>query len=496
MPATAFFVLLALAGATGLAGWIVARQPAPVRRQLLIVCFVAIALRVGVGVLLNLLGTWQITERGAISPDDAVIDYAASLIAGGDERSPGRLGGSPYTSWLIVASSVYELGNSLVTLKLVNALLGTLLVIPCFLLGRELHSDRAGLLAAWGVALFPNAIVWSSLALREPLIVLLLTTLILIGVRIVANDSRPSRHVALAGLGVVCLVILAFTRAYMVPLMLALMLITGAVAALCRRTLSPLGPTLTVGVLAVALVIALPNGLELTRATLALGSGEVASIYNPLGACTEASGCARGESEPASPATRVVQGGLSGTDRPRARSVTDRRGNADADAARSGGPRSEDFVPRPGSTAGAASPSDSEQSVEKKGFVRAFAIPVLAGRPVWERTEFFFLLQPGVVVWWVLLPCMIAGAALLLRGRRLPAFVFLGGFCSSVVVFLAYTGQFIRHHYMIEAVALVIASVGVIGLLETQRPRVRRLAAAACAGMGLAATASVAASVL
>jgi 4-amino-4-deoxy-L-arabinose transferase-like glycosyltransferase len=477
VPVAVAGVFVALAAAATLAGFVVARQSTDVRRKLLIVCAVALALRISLAVVLDLLGSWHTTERGAILPDEGAIDYAARLIAAGDTRSPVLVGGSLYTVWLLVASSAYEVWNSLLALKLLNALLGTLLVVPVFLLGRELYSVRAGLFAAWGIALFPTAIVWSSLALREPLIALLLTTILLAGVLLVKQGSSTLRRAATAG-AVVSLLVLSFTRAYMVPLMLALLGATAATAAGRQRALAPILYAGAVLVLTAALVIVMPNGLELTRSTVKVSIGDARTIFNPL----------------SDPPPEV-------SSRPRPCFDFARRpGGARRGIALASGVTKEARPPpppreaeaRPDQGTATADPSDSQQSVGKKGLVRASAIAVLAGRPVWRLDTFYFLLQPGLVVWWILLPLVVAGAVVLLSRRRFPQFVLLVGFLSAVMVFLAYSGQGIRHHYMLEPVALAIAAVGAVSLLESRQHWARRLTAVACVTMGVAATASVA----
>lgn len=468
MPAGSAAVLLALVAMMALALATVNQQAAPVRRRLVFILGVALALRVALGVILHVTGAWHITARGAVTPDEAVVDYAARLRLSGDQRSPVVLGGSLHTAWLLVAAAVYELWNSILALKLVNALLGALLVLPTFLLGRDLHSDKAGIWAAWGIALLPTAVVWSALALREPLIALTLTTLVLTALRLL-RSRRLAAAAAYGGLSAIALLVLGFTRSYMVPLMILLLLGAGVAAALRERGLRPVGSALLVGTVGLGIILAVPRGVELARTTIALTGEQAPTVYNPFSDCSDESKC-------------LPEGGgppLEAFDPPQ---------NTP------GAPRSEGASGPPDSRA--APLTGSLQSVGEKGVVRAFAIAMLAGRPVWLTRDFFFLLQPGVVVWWAGLPLAVLGSVFLVVRRRLPELALLVGFCGAVVVFLAYSGQFIRHHFMIEPVAVALAALGASWMAETPSCWLRRAAILACGFMAVAAAASVMASLL
>lgn len=459
-------VLAALCAAV-LAGLLVCvREPSPLRRRLLVVVGVALGLRVALALLLHALGPWSLTDRGAVTPDEAVIDYAARLRARGDTRSPVVLGGSLHTAWLLVAAALYEVWDSLLALKLVNGVLGALLVVPAFLLGRDLHSDRAGTVAAWAVALYPNAVVWSALALREPLIALVLTTLVLVALRMVGHVASRRTSTAWLAVVVAAVVVLGFTRSYMVPLMLLLVLAAGALAALTRGSPRPALTAVTATVLALLSVLAVPRGAELAVTTLELASEQAPSVYNPLSDCSDESACLAVE---AGPPTEALP--------------------APSPSPSAAGPSQTEPEPEPAL-------SDSLQSVGEKGLVRAVAIAVLAGRPVWRTDEFFFLLQPGVVVWWTGLPLVAAGSVVLVRRRRWPELVLVGGFVTAVIVFLAYSGQFVRHHYMLEPIGLVLAAVGAVAVASSPHRAVRLAVAGACALMGGAALISVGSSLL
>lgn len=443
---------------------VVARLPRPEARLVWRVLLVALAVRLVVVAALEVGEAWHVTARGATTPDEASVDLAARLLARGDPRSPVVLGGSLHTSWLLVSWAVYDLlWNSLLAIKMLNALLGAALVVPVYLLARTLHSAPAARVAGWGVALYPSAVVWSALALREPLIALLVTTLVLIAVTPVPQEW-PARagYVALAA---AALVVLAFTRSYMAPLLAGVVVAAAALRSARHRRPQDALAAVAVATLSLAMLLSLPTGGDLARVTVALVVAPDGSAYNPFSDCDARSGCVPADSPAAA---------LEGVDLPGA-ALADGALEHDADLAA------------------------SLQSVEEKGVVRAVAVAVLAGRPVWRTAEFFLLLQPGVVLWWAVLPLVAAGGLLLAVRRRWDALAATAGYAVAVFAFLAMTGQFIRHHYMVEPVALALAATGLVAVLEARRRGERRPAAAVAGGtvvMAVAAVASVVASLV
>jgi 4-amino-4-deoxy-L-arabinose transferase-like glycosyltransferase len=438
------------------------RQPPQERQPLVVIVIAACAVRLITALALHATGAWQVTGRGAITPDEATVDLAARLLAAGDDRSPLVLGGSLHTSWVIVSWSVYDLlWNSLLAMKVLNVLLGTALVVPVYLLARQLHSVRSATLAAWLTAAFPPAIVWSALALRESMLALILTTLLLLAVT--PLSTRRSAQAGWVCLAAASLVVLCFTRSYMVPLLMLVILAAALVGGSRARRLRQTTAAVAAVLFALAAVLVLPTGAQTARATVALVA-EPAGIYNPLSDCQQAG-----------------TGGAVADPRSAGASAYKLRG---AELKTSAEAEDDDL-------------SASLQSVGQKGVARAFAIAILAGRPVWRTQEFFFLLQPGVVLWWALLPTMMLGSFMIARRRRWDGLVATAGYAVAVIVFLAYSGQFIRHHYMLEPVGLVLAAVGICDVRErVPSDRVRRGAIAATAAMSAAALASVVASLM
>jgi hypothetical protein len=453
-------VFLGIAATLLLALEVVRRQPRERRNQLLRILAVAVALRLALLLILQLTGAWQITTRGAVAPDEAVIDYAARLMVHGDPRSAVTLGGSLHTAWLLVTASVYELWNNMLAVKLLNVVLGALLVVPSFLLGARLHSDRAGLMAAWAVALFPNAIAWSALSLREPLIVLVLMTIMLVGL----SFGEQGRVLQLALFLGPCLLVLGFIRAFMFPLMIGLAAVAALVTSLRTRTLRPFAGAVLGSAIGLGLVLVMPHGPDLARSTIKLASAQGASIYNPFSDCSDGTSC----TTDVGPSAGAFQ--EPGIVKPRAHTTSVLGGKG-------------------------KKATSSLQSVREKGVVRAFGIAILGGRPVWRLDEFYFLFQPGVFVWWAILPLALTGLLSLAYRRKLAEFLVLGGFSGAVIMFLAFSGQFIRHHFMLEPVGVVLAVVGALTVLESRSVALRRTVMAATFAMTTAALVSVATSI-
>lgn len=472
MTAAAPVAVLVALILVALVAFMALRRQAPGERgPLTTMLLAALAVRVIFTLVLDASGAWQVTGRGAVTPDEATVDLAARLLERGDDRSPIVLGGSLHTSWLLLTWAVYELWNNLLAMKLVSAVFGTLLVVPTYLLGRELRSLAAARLAGWGAVVFPPSLVWSALALRETLLALLLTTLVLLAARAPRGSTAGvSGWVAAV---VVCLVVLAYTRSYMAPLMAFILVGASVLRRPLRRALASGSLAVVAACAAVAALLLLPAGEQLVRTTVTLVAEPANNIYNPFSDCKEQVDCqAVADPRAAGSEAGKLPGAALGT-------------------ARGGRPAS---APQT-ATAPGNDLTSSLQSVEQKGLVRAFAIAVLAGRPVWRTTEFFFLLQPGVVVWWTMLPLIALGAFDVARRRRWDAVFATVGYGAAVTVFLAYTGQFIRHHYMFESVGVALAAVGFCTLRGTDGQGASRVLGgtvlAATATMATAAVASV-----
>ena len=293
------------------------------------------------------------------------------------------------------------------------------------------------------------------------MVALLVTTLLALGLN--AVQSRQAVTTVLLSGG--SLFLLGFSRGYMSLLLIVLVLVASVVAAASLRRLRPVAVAAAGGLLGIGLILVAPSGPDVVDSAVRTALSQAPSVYNPFADCTDPAACAADTSGPSSGA--FTEPGVTT-------------------------PRATKALGAPAPNAPPTKTGDPTlQSVGQKGVPRAFAIALLGGRPVWKTDQYYFLLQPGVVVWWAVLPLIGAGLVALAVRRRFGEFVLLGGFLAGMITFLALTGQFIRHHFMIEPVGLVLAVVGVLAVLEGGQQRWRRVTFGASALMGLAAVASV-----
>jgi hypothetical protein len=422
-------LLLLLVSIPAVAGLVVRRRPPQERSHLILLLLVALGLRLLLAVAWQEAGWWQLTLRGAATPDEGSVDRAARILIAAGGGSPADVGGSLHTSWLLVSWAVYDLlWNNLLAVRIVNVVLGTVLVLVTWLLADSLTGARTARLVGWAAALWPPAIVWSAMALRDGAIGLLMTFVALGIVRLLEPDLERVPRLAWVGGVATTIVVVAFTRAYVVPMIIATAFAAALMAA--RRSWTPTLLVVGASVLSLATILVLPAGPDTMRLVATLLEGEGGGLYNPLNDCR--SDCeVAGDPELADALQEdlIVRPSIRGPTGSRETTV----------------PAGEEVAP--------------SLSFRDRGLIEALAIATLAGRPVWLTEEFFFLLQPGVVAWWGLLPLMGAGGVVL--SRRSPAEgTVLVLFVAGVTVFLALSGQFLRHHFMVEPMALVLAGTG------------------------------------
>ncbi len=93
-------------------------------------------------------------------------------IAGGDRfpsYSTYTVGWYPY----FLGGLYYLIGHFPILPNLLNTLVGSLLVLAAYALGREIFSPKVGRLAGLLCAFFPSLILWSTTGLKDPYLVLL-----------------------------------------------------------------------------------------------------------------------------------------------------------------------------------------------------------------------------------------------------------------------------------------------------------------------------------
>jgi hypothetical protein len=187
-------VPVALVGAA-LGGLLVFRVYRGADRELLLTLFfAALALRLLVAVVVHpyllhrlVTGSRDVTTVGVMFEDDRVFDVVAwalarawaGVIEGVDRNDGYLINNFTYaTAWLY-----YLLGHELMAAKFLNCVLGALVPVATFSLGKELGGGRVARFAAVAAAVFPSLVLWSTLNLKDVMIVLLLTATMLATIR-------------------------------------------------------------------------------------------------------------------------------------------------------------------------------------------------------------------------------------------------------------------------------------------------------------------------
>lgn len=198
--AAAFVALLSLAGG-GLALWAMYRGRPADGRFILGLFAAAFLLRaVAAGALhYYLVATGK---GGAAFQDDWAFHTMAWLQA---QVWQGKLEGlpEPYASyaagymqasstyWRLMAAVYFLLGPSLLSAKIINSLLGSLIIVPIFEMARHLFGGRAARVAAVLTAFFPSLLLWSLLTLRDAP-ALFLVSLVIWGAMRFQRAMQPS----------------------------------------------------------------------------------------------------------------------------------------------------------------------------------------------------------------------------------------------------------------------------------------------------------------
>jgi 4-amino-4-deoxy-L-arabinose transferase-like glycosyltransferase len=375
-------------------------------------------------------------NRHAVSIADG-HGYPPSTFTGG--ATAFRPPAYPY-----LLAGVYEVsGSSQTAARLVGALLGTLLVLLVYLLGRRLLGPAAGLAAAAVAAVFPSLVFWNAALLTEPLFLVLEVAAVLAA--LAARDRRSLRW-ALAG-GV----------------------LAGA-AALSRSNGILLVPILAVGVWTVR-----PRMTPRALAAPAVLLAGAAMALAPW-AVRNAS-----ELDAFVPVSTQAGFGLAGTYNDQARADSDYRGGWRAPLSvrehadlRGGRGLSEAQLERElRDRALDYAAEHPGYALEAAGLnaLRAFALD-----PVPERIDRAERGERGIgrvaataVTWstWLVLMLALAGAILLVRARparRVPAFVWAIP-VLMVAVAVALSGQ-LRHRAPAEPFLALLAGVPLAAALE------------------------------
>jgi 4-amino-4-deoxy-L-arabinose transferase-like glycosyltransferase len=140
------------------------------------------------------------------TPHDDPADYdriARSIVSGHGFgptllAAPGTPSALRPPGYPLFLALVYELGGHWLAGRLANAVLGTVVVVLIYLIGRLLWGQPAGLLAGALAAVFPPLIALNASLLSEPLF-LVLELLVVVCVLAYQRGERPLLWAALAG---------------------------------------------------------------------------------------------------------------------------------------------------------------------------------------------------------------------------------------------------------------------------------------------------------
>ncbi len=143
---------------------------------------------VGIAVLALLLRLWYIPARIMVEGDGVWYASLARAFLQGDMKAVLN----PYWSnlWIAaIALFAWPSGDVVLAGRLVSAITGAALVIPCYLVARAAMGRSAGLLAGCLIAIHPWLLRFSSLVYSEPLFNLLLMTAIALAVAAIRRRS-------------------------------------------------------------------------------------------------------------------------------------------------------------------------------------------------------------------------------------------------------------------------------------------------------------------
>ena len=187
-----------------------------------------LALLVGAAFGLRLLSLW-LTHGTPLAGDEREYFVLASRFAGGEPLSP--MADRPPLVPALFGAVLAASGGSMDAVRIVNALLGALLVVPVHALGRTIGDDRTGFAAGALVAVYPPLLTASHGLWSEPLYLLLAGT----GLAVLCASERGAgaRANALAALAGLLFAGAALARevGLFVPVLLAPWLVVRARAA-------------------------------------------------------------------------------------------------------------------------------------------------------------------------------------------------------------------------------------------------------------------------
>jgi hypothetical protein len=208
--------------------------------------------------LLHAYNGWGGTHTDAIGDGRLWLEAGQEIVAGGFLSTPiesirghvSHIG----TAYLYAAVLVLGMGN-LYSLMVLHALIIVLSATMIYEIAERLFDVRTAQLAYWMIALQPEVLAWSSVLIRESLVVLLISSFFYVCIRVFIDGSQQHVFYLLAIVGATY-----FVRASMVFGFIAIAFAWGAMEVLKHRRY-------VIAVVAVAAVVAIGIGLTMLHYT-------------------------------------------------------------------------------------------------------------------------------------------------------------------------------------------------------------------------------------
>ncbi len=156
-----------------------------------------LVLMAAVALCLRLLWIFSVDHRG-FDENPWLDDHRArGLIEQGSYHYEGIPTAFYPVGYPLFLSLVYRIsGPSLITAKIANAILGTILCLITALIAKDLFNPRTGIFAGWLMVFYPNNIFYSSMVMSE----VLLATLLAFTVFLIISSQSKKSYLILCGI--------------------------------------------------------------------------------------------------------------------------------------------------------------------------------------------------------------------------------------------------------------------------------------------------------
>ncbi len=140
----------------------------------------------------------QVDPRAFWRWDMSIYDYTASALAEG--KGFIDFAGAPSAHWppgypAVLAPLYWATDNSLLSARLLNAVIGVATVLLVFLLGAKTFDRRIGLVGAGLLAVFPGQVFATSLIMTEPLFTFAFLLILVVAAYALLGDAqKPGRQ--------------------------------------------------------------------------------------------------------------------------------------------------------------------------------------------------------------------------------------------------------------------------------------------------------------